>query len=134
MVINSVSRGIVPAEFQKFVDANLILAQQSADNFYAFLEHYQSVIAYAYDEQRVFRIDDLFFPDNYLECGYYIPIPAGKNGARKQLREELFVSYPKQLVISFKQGQPKPLTLTTLRTSTIRSKHPAKATLWGCLH
>jgi len=44
------NRGVTPELFTKFIDANIALAKKDPEHFKAFIEHFQSVIAYFKDK------------------------------------------------------------------------------------
>jgi CRISPR type III-A-associated protein Csm2 len=44
------NRGVTPELFTKFIDANIALAKEDPEHFKAFIEHFQSVIAYFKDK------------------------------------------------------------------------------------
>jgi len=45
------NRGVTPELFTKFIDANIDLAKKDPEHFKAFIEHFQSVIAYFKDKK-----------------------------------------------------------------------------------
>lgn len=49
---NSENKGVTPELFTKFIDKNIDLATKDMEHFMAFVEHFQSVIAYFKDDKR----------------------------------------------------------------------------------
>jgi CRISPR-associated protein Csm2 len=45
------TRGVTPELFTKFIEANIALAKKDPEHFKAFIEHFQSVIAYYKDKK-----------------------------------------------------------------------------------
>ncbi len=45
------NRGVTPELFTKFIDSNIALAKKDPEHFKAFIEHFQSVIAYFKDKK-----------------------------------------------------------------------------------
>ncbi|MDK2960695.1 MAG: CRISPR-associated protein Csm2 [Bacillota bacterium] len=103
------SRGVVPRLFKHFVDANIRLATKSPEEFKGFLEHYQSVVAYARNDQGASPVEWLNLPGlpaGYLAQGYF-------DSAGHLLRSVL-VEWPKELVQTFARANP-PLSSSALR-------------------
>ncbi|MDK2927256.1 MAG: CRISPR-associated protein Csm2 [Bacillota bacterium] len=105
----AVARNVVPQLFKDFVAANVQLASQGPEEFKGFLEHYESVVAYARNDQGQSPVQWLNapgLPDGYLAQGYF--------DTDGHLLRQVLVEWPQHLVQTFAHGRP-PLTSSALR-------------------
>jgi CRISPR type III-A-associated protein Csm2 len=105
----AVARKVAPDQFQKFIEVNLELALTNHDAFEAFMQHYESLVAYARNEDKRSPVQWRTMgglPNGYLEEGYY--------NHQGYLRREVLLDWPQALVDSFSKQKPM-LTSTSLR-------------------
>lgn len=92
----AVARNVVPDLFQVFVERNLEFALSNPNAFQAFIQHYESIVAYARNEDKHSPVEwrnMSGLPSGYLEEGYY--------NNQGYLRREVLLDWPQALVNSF---------------------------------
>lgn len=106
LTARDVNRQVVTKEFQEFMDRNLELAERDERNFRGFLEHFQSILAYARNRQGLAPAELMKkarLPEGYLAAGYFEESQGQslRTTDTPVIRRDAIIDYPKQLAAQF---------------------------------